>query len=87
MRPDSAPDFVGYLSTVSAYLQLPPSKRQQGYDAITEVLPESGVVAQRRAIAVHDTGGSSMVSTPSASVALGFADGVTRFCSARVFFA
>ncbi|MFF5402961.1 hypothetical protein ACFY8K_02335 [Streptomyces misionensis] len=42
----SAPDFVGYLSTVSAYLQLPPSRRQQVPDAITEVLPESvGITA------------------------------------------
>ncbi|MGA6173905.1 class I SAM-dependent methyltransferase [Streptomyces sp. NPDC012600] len=36
----SAPDYVGYLSTVSAYLQLPQSRRQQAYDAITRVLPE-----------------------------------------------
>ncbi|MFE6049396.1 class I SAM-dependent methyltransferase [Kitasatospora sp. NPDC056446] len=37
----SAPDYVGYLSTVSAYLGLPRSKRQQAYDAITRVLPET----------------------------------------------
>ncbi|MEU5419226.1 class I SAM-dependent methyltransferase [Streptomyces sp. NPDC001407] len=41
----SAPDYVGYLSTVSAYLQLPQSKRQQAYDAITRVLPERVEIA------------------------------------------
>lgn len=41
----SAPDFVGYLSTVSAYLQLPQSRRQQAYDAITGVLPETVEIA------------------------------------------
>lgn len=44
-------------------------------------------VAQPRAIAVQETGGRTMVSTPSASAALVFADGVTRFCSVSVFFA
>ncbi|WP_037603665.1 class I SAM-dependent methyltransferase [Streptacidiphilus rugosus] len=37
----SAPDYVGYLSTVSAYLQLPRSRRQQAYDVIMGVLPET----------------------------------------------
>ncbi|WP_441247871.1 class I SAM-dependent methyltransferase [Kitasatospora sp. McL0602] len=37
----SAPDYVGHLSTVSAYLQLPQSRRRQVYDAITRVLPET----------------------------------------------
>ncbi|MFF4168093.1 hypothetical protein [Streptomyces sp. NPDC001741] len=41
----SAPDYVGYLSTVSAYLQLPQSKRQQAYDAITRVLPQRVEIA------------------------------------------
>ncbi|MEV7655904.1 class I SAM-dependent methyltransferase [Streptomyces anulatus] len=41
----SAPDYAGYLSTVSAYLQLPQAKRQQAYDAITRVLPETVEIA------------------------------------------
>ncbi len=36
----SAPDYVGYLSTVSAYLQLPQSRRQEALTAITRALPE-----------------------------------------------
>jgi SAM-dependent methyltransferase len=36
MRPA---DYVGYLSTVSAYLQLPDATREQVYDAITRALP------------------------------------------------
>lgn len=41
----SAPQYLGYLSTVSAYLQLPQSRRQQVYDAITGVLPETVEIA------------------------------------------
>ncbi|MFJ9683667.1 class I SAM-dependent methyltransferase [Streptomyces sp. NPDC101194] len=41
----NAPDYIGYLSTVSAYLQLPQSRRQQAYDAITRVLPETIEIA------------------------------------------
>ncbi|MFC4518297.1 class I SAM-dependent methyltransferase [Streptomyces ehimensis] len=41
----SASGYVGYLSTVSAYLQLPQSRRQQAYDAITRVLPETVEIA------------------------------------------
>ncbi|MGW7449111.1 class I SAM-dependent methyltransferase [Kitasatospora sp. NPDC054795] len=41
----SAPDYVGYLSTVSAYLQLPQSRRQQAYEAITRILPETVEIA------------------------------------------
>lgn len=35
----TARDYVGYLSTVSAYLQLPPPDRRQTFDAITRALP------------------------------------------------
>jgi SAM-dependent methyltransferase len=35
----SAHEYVGYLSTVSAYLQLPDLTRQATYDAIAHVLP------------------------------------------------
>jgi SAM-dependent methyltransferase len=35
----SAHEYVGYLSTVSAYLQLPDLTRQATYDAIARVLP------------------------------------------------
>ncbi|MDQ0701097.1 hypothetical protein [Streptomyces sp. W4I9-2] len=41
----SASDYVGYLSTVSAYLQLPQSRGQQAYDAIMRVLPETVEIA------------------------------------------
>ncbi|GAA4835426.1 class I SAM-dependent methyltransferase [Kitasatospora terrestris] len=37
----SAEDYVGYLSTVSAYLQLPPPTRQQACTAIASALPET----------------------------------------------
>jgi len=37
----SARDYVGHLSTISAYLQLPPSQQQQIYGLIMQVLPES----------------------------------------------
>ncbi len=37
----AADDFVGHLSTVSAYLELPPSTREQVYARIREVLPET----------------------------------------------
>ena len=37
----SAGDYVGYLSTVSAYLQLPVSARAQAFDRILRVLPSS----------------------------------------------
>ncbi|MFF2744299.1 class I SAM-dependent methyltransferase [Kitasatospora sp. NPDC058048] len=47
----SAPDYVGYLSTVSAYLQLPQSRRQQAYEAITRILP--GTVEIAADIIVH----------------------------------
>ena len=37
----SAHDFIGYLSTVSAYLELPQTVRQKVFDAIMQVLPET----------------------------------------------
>jgi hypothetical protein len=37
----SAGDFVGYLSTVSAYLELPISDQDQVYRRIMRVLPET----------------------------------------------
>ena len=36
-----ARDYVGHLSTISAYLQLPPAQQQQIYGRIMQVLPES----------------------------------------------
>ena len=47
----SAQDYVGYLSTVSAYLQLPALERQQALDAIAQVLP--GMVEIDADIFVH----------------------------------
>jgi SAM-dependent methyltransferase len=35
-----ARDYVGHLSTISAYLQLPPSEQEQIYGLIMQVLPE-----------------------------------------------
>lgn len=37
----SAHDYVGYLSTVSAYLELPAPVQEQVYDRIMRVLPET----------------------------------------------
>ena len=36
-----ARDYVGHLSTISAYLQLPPLQQHQTYGRIMQVLPES----------------------------------------------
>lgn len=36
-----AGDFVGYLSTVSAYLELPAADRAQVFDRVLQVLPET----------------------------------------------
>jgi SAM-dependent methyltransferase len=40
----TAGDYVGHLSTVSAYLALPGEVRQQAFDRILEVLPEQVAV-------------------------------------------
>jgi SAM-dependent methyltransferase len=40
-----ARDYVGHLSTISAYLQLPTSEQEQVYDRIMQVLPERVEVA------------------------------------------
>jgi SAM-dependent methyltransferase len=41
----SAPDYVGLLSTVSAYLELPASEQEQVYSQIMQVLPETVEIA------------------------------------------
>jgi len=41
----SARDYVGHLSTISAYLELPASAQQQVYSRIEQVLPESVEIA------------------------------------------
>jgi hypothetical protein len=41
----SARDYVGHLSTVSAYLQLPASEQEQAYSRILQVLPETVEIA------------------------------------------
>ncbi|GAA4044834.1 class I SAM-dependent methyltransferase [Nonomuraea soli] len=41
----SAHDFVGYLSTVSAYLVLPAAEREQVFGRILEVLPDAVEIA------------------------------------------
>jgi SAM-dependent methyltransferase len=37
----SADDFIGHLSTISAYLQLPPADRGRVFDAMARVLPST----------------------------------------------
>ncbi len=37
----TAHDYIGYLSTVSAYLELPASAQEQVYSRIMQVLPET----------------------------------------------
>ncbi|MGW2627373.1 class I SAM-dependent methyltransferase [Micromonospora taraxaci] len=37
----SADDYVGHLSTISAYLELPTSEQEQVFDRITQILPET----------------------------------------------
>jgi SAM-dependent methyltransferase len=41
----SATDYIGHLSTISAYLQLPTSEQQQVYSQIMQVLPETVEIA------------------------------------------
>ncbi|MFD4399508.1 class I SAM-dependent methyltransferase [Kitasatospora sp. NPDC058397] len=41
----SAPYYLGHLSTVSAYLQLPPPRRRRAFEAIARVLPETVEIA------------------------------------------
>jgi SAM-dependent methyltransferase len=40
-----ADDYVSHLSTISAYLELPPGEREQAYREIREVLPETVEIA------------------------------------------
>ena len=49
--PMSAVDYLGYLSTVSAYLELPEGDRRAALDAIAGVLPETVEITAD--IAVH----------------------------------
>jgi SAM-dependent methyltransferase len=41
----SARDYVGHLSTISAYLELPTSEQEQVYSQIMQVLPETVEIA------------------------------------------
>jgi hypothetical protein len=41
----TARDYVGHLSTISAYLELPDSEQEQVYSRIMRVLPETVEVA------------------------------------------
>jgi hypothetical protein len=41
----SARDYVGHLSTISAYLELPTSEQEQVYSRIMQVLPETVEIA------------------------------------------
>jgi hypothetical protein len=41
----SARDYIGHLSTISAYLELPASAQEQVYSRIMQVLPETIEIA------------------------------------------
>jgi hypothetical protein len=41
----SARDYIGHLSTISAYLQLPAPEQEQVYSRIMRVLPERVQIA------------------------------------------
>ena len=41
----SGRDYVGHLSTISAYLELPTSEQEQVYSRIIQVLPETVEIA------------------------------------------
>jgi hypothetical protein len=41
----SARDYVGHLSTISAYLELPASEQKQVYSQVMRVLPETAEIA------------------------------------------
>ncbi len=47
----SARDYIGHLSTISAYLELPAPEQEQVYSRILQVLPETIEIAAD--IAVH----------------------------------
>jgi hypothetical protein len=47
----SARDYVGHLSTISAYLELPTSEQEQLYRQIMQILPET--VEMAADITVH----------------------------------
>jgi hypothetical protein len=41
----SAPDYVGHLSTISAYLELPVSEQEQVFSQIMQALPATVEIA------------------------------------------
>jgi hypothetical protein len=41
----SARDYIGHLSTISAYIKLPAPEQEQVYSQIMQVLPETVEVA------------------------------------------
>jgi len=41
----SAGDYIGHLSTISAYLELPTSEQEQVYSRIMQVLPDRVEIA------------------------------------------
>ena len=47
----SRDDYVGMLSTVSAWLELPPDEREAALEAVRDVLPEQ--VDLRRDLTLH----------------------------------
>jgi hypothetical protein len=41
----SARSYIGHLSTISAYLELPASEREEAYSRFQQVLPETVEIA------------------------------------------
>ncbi len=61
----TASDYVGHLSTVSAYLQLPAPVRERLLTSIGEVLPERVVVASDLTLHLARRSDSPLVTTPA----------------------
>jgi hypothetical protein len=65
----SARDYMGHLSTISAFLELPVSVREHVFDRILRVLPERVSLAADIALHLarrdeHDSDRSSIVARP-----------------------
>ncbi|MFI7405386.1 hypothetical protein ACIBW9_33730 [Streptomyces sp. NPDC049541] len=91
-RPQEIADAVEFLAGERAsFVKTNPARITGGRTArgsnCARLIRYVGRSTQPSAVAVHDTGGNSMLSSPSDRIALGFACGVTRFRSVSVFFA
>jgi len=59
----SARDYVGHLSTISAYLELPVSVREHAFDRILSVLPERVTVVADLILHVARMGQAQLIAT------------------------